>query len=281
MIKAAAKIKTEEDLAQQKIKAIKYLATIGCGCYPGVKDALLAALEDCTEEVRYEGALAFCEAAGNPCKQCNQSGCCAADVMTKLREMAYGQDDKCCFTEPSARVRAMAASALKRCQQIHPPGPQPAAPEGGGELPIEAPLPEPQPGEVPVNPVTATEAGNACSLVVNPVSLTRLPETDPQEATANSTLAGKLALASVQHCGVRGPCGICGGTACGPDGCRYGRTGAGRHARRNRRAVGDGRTGNRRVGRVGPRRVNHRARRRTVWPVPSARRRDPSRSRRT
>ena len=38
-IKKAAEIKTEEDLAPQKIKAIKYLATVGCGCYGGVKEA--------------------------------------------------------------------------------------------------------------------------------------------------------------------------------------------------------------------------------------------------
>ncbi|MFM2097065.1 MAG: hypothetical protein RIS70_4189, partial [Planctomycetota bacterium] len=32
-IKKAAEIKKEEDLAKQKIKAVKYLASIGCGCY--------------------------------------------------------------------------------------------------------------------------------------------------------------------------------------------------------------------------------------------------------
>lgn len=66
-IKTAAKIKKDQDLAKQKIKAIKHLSSVGCGCYPGVAEALLAALEDCTEEVRYEAAVAFCEAAGTPC----------------------------------------------------------------------------------------------------------------------------------------------------------------------------------------------------------------------
>src|SRR5688572_25487533 len=32
-IKKAAEIKQAEDLKKQKIKAIKYLASIGCGCY--------------------------------------------------------------------------------------------------------------------------------------------------------------------------------------------------------------------------------------------------------
>ncbi len=66
-IKEAAKVKADEDLAPQKIKAIKYLATVGCGCYPGVREALLAGLDDCTEEVRYQAAVAFSQAAGNPC----------------------------------------------------------------------------------------------------------------------------------------------------------------------------------------------------------------------
>ena len=157
-IKAAAKIKAEEDLAPQKIKAIKYLATVGCGCYPGVKEALLAALDDCTEDVRYEAAIAFCEAAGNPCSNCNRSGCCAADVMTKLQEMAYEQDDQCCYKETSARVRAVAASALKACRRVHRPAPA-TAPQEVKEVPIEAPLPGPEKeASVPLAPLPRTPA---------------------------------------------------------------------------------------------------------------------------
>lgn len=108
-IKAAAEIKTEVDLAPQKIKAIRYLSTIGCGCYPQVKPALLAALDDCTEEVRYEAALAFCRAAGNPCSVCNSSSCCDPEVRKKLADLASGVDDQDCWKEPSTRVRAAAA----------------------------------------------------------------------------------------------------------------------------------------------------------------------------
>ena len=62
---AAAEIKAQEDAAAQKIKGIRYLATIGCGgCYPGVEEALLEALEDCTEAVRYEVVLAIRKTAG-------------------------------------------------------------------------------------------------------------------------------------------------------------------------------------------------------------------------
>ena len=71
-------------LRTQKIKAIRYLATIACGCYPQVKPALLAALDDCTEEVRFEAAFAFCRSAGNPCTVCNSSTCCDPDVRRKF-----------------------------------------------------------------------------------------------------------------------------------------------------------------------------------------------------
>ena len=59
MLQAAAKIKMAEDLAPQKLKALKYLATIGCGCYNKknadmVEAAVLEGLDDCTIEVRRE-----------------------------------------------------------------------------------------------------------------------------------------------------------------------------------------------------------------------------------
>ena len=149
-IKAAAKIKAEEDLAPQKIKAIKYLATVGCGCYTGVRDALLAALEDCTEEVRYQAAIALCQAAGNPCKNCDKTGCCNAEVMNKLNEMAHGQDAKGCFVESSARVRAAATNALNACKRKNPTTPMQPIPIQDKELPVEGA----QPGtkELPTEP---------------------------------------------------------------------------------------------------------------------------------
>ncbi len=54
-IKVAQEIKAEEDLAAQKIKAIKYLGLIGCSCYDDekkIQGALLKALSDCTPCVR-------------------------------------------------------------------------------------------------------------------------------------------------------------------------------------------------------------------------------------
>ncbi len=142
-IKAAAEIKTEEDLAPQKIKAIRYLATIACGCYPQVKPALLAALDDCTEEVRFEAAFAFCRSAGNPCTVCNSSTCCDPDVRKKLSDLASGRDGHDCWKEASSRVRSAAAGALNACEAVAPP--ETAAPPK--EKPKELPVPETPPSE--------------------------------------------------------------------------------------------------------------------------------------
>ena len=144
-IKKAAEIKQQEDLKKQKIKAIKYLSKIGCGCYPNVKKALLAALDDCTEEVRYEAAMAFCKAAGDPCQACGGDGCCAADVMTKLHDIAYGRDAEGCCKEPSARVRQAAANALNACRN--------ATGSETNVMPVEEPQ-KPE-KETPLEPIPA------------------------------------------------------------------------------------------------------------------------------
>ena len=136
-IKAAAEIKADADLAKQKVKAIRYLADVGCGCSSqkaDVQEALLAALDDCTEEVRYEAALAFCRASGNPCSACGAS-CCGEDVTAKLKDMAFGRDDEGCWHETSSRVRAAATNALNACEMMA--GPTKAEPEQIRERPVE------------------------------------------------------------------------------------------------------------------------------------------------
>ena len=131
-VQTAAQVKAEEDLAPQKIKAIKFLATVGCCCpqtKADVRTALLASLSDCTEAVRYEAAVAFCMAAGNCCSNCPCS-CCNAEVMTKLNEMAEGKDDQGCFLEASPRVRAAACNALNACRAVFRPTGAPVAAPG-------------------------------------------------------------------------------------------------------------------------------------------------------
>lgn len=86
-IKKAAEIKAQEDMAAQKIKAIKYLAEIGCGgCYEGVDKALAEALDDCTEAVRYEAVKAILAASA-----CGQNDCIKKCVrQTKTCKEAMG-----------------------------------------------------------------------------------------------------------------------------------------------------------------------------------------------
>jgi hypothetical protein len=207
-IKAAAEIKQQEDLKPQKIKAIKYLAEIACGCYPGVKEALLAALDDCTEEVRYEAAVAFCKAAGNPCSLCNRATCCDQAVKDKLRDMALGTDANGCCKEPSARVRAAASMALNACNQIPTVAPAerkegPTAVEGKetGEDALRGPL-APMPPGLPPTPTTETKAPS----FVKPVSLSSdvFHRPESPEALAYDTETGELGHISVQHSGTRG-----------------------------------------------------------------------------
>lgn len=160
-VKAAAGIKAEEDAAAQKIKAIRYLATIGCGgCYPDVEDALIAAMEDCTEEVRYEAVKAVRSTTCTSCCYCSCQACCTEKVQNKLRELAYDQPAPCCGGEPSARVRRQARLALAAC------GPpviyeEPDAPD---EEPIEAPVEGPD-GPPPPPPTEEEELPPADGVV--------------------------------------------------------------------------------------------------------------------
>jgi hypothetical protein len=150
-VQTASKIKAEEDAAPQKIAALRYLATIGCaGCYPGVEEAFIAALDDCTEAVRYEAVMALRKSACGccKCKECCKDGCCSEKIQKKLREMAYETDDMGCPKESSERVRRIARLALRQCgppvmkpePATEPTPTKPAAPgEGPKALPTAAP----------------------------------------------------------------------------------------------------------------------------------------------
>lgn len=176
-IKTAAEIKQDQDLKPQKIKAIKFLAEVGCICHEGVQDALLAALTDCDSEVRLEAAVAVCMTAGNPSDPCSK-GCCNAELMQKLHEMAYMQDEVCCWLEPDPAVRQAAVLALEACRAKHRPTvatePEVERPEEPfePEMPTEAPV-EP---EMPDNPSTQ-------GAVNTPRPLRLVPGHSPAQAT--------------------------------------------------------------------------------------------------
>ena len=167
-VKTAAEVKMKEDQAEQKIKGIRYLATIGCGgCYPDVEEALLDAMEDCTEAVRFEAVVAIRETTGRECAFCSDKACCSQKVQDKLIEMT-SQDLNGCYNEPSARVRRQARLALAQCGPVVPvyeevesdegesvePAPEGAEPGVEPELPPdEEGLPAPNENEVAHQPV--------------------------------------------------------------------------------------------------------------------------------
>ena len=152
-IKKAAEIKQAEDQKKQKIKAVKFLAQIGCGCYNrdgSITDALVKAMDDCTEEVRLATVQAITEAAmGEICVNCKRKSCCSEELTNKLYEIAYERDETGCYLEPSERVRNAAAEALRACcaqtEEFVPATPVPS----GGERPGTAP---PEGGERPQPP---------------------------------------------------------------------------------------------------------------------------------
>jgi len=130
-VKAAAEAKAEQDQAPQKVKAINFLASLGCGkCYPDTEAALLAAMDDCNEPVRFASVSAIRKAAGGPCRTCCNGSCCSEKIVEKLRKIAYDFDNCGGPLEQSARVRRMARVALCACGSPCP-SPESTEPEEG------------------------------------------------------------------------------------------------------------------------------------------------------
>lgn len=152
-VAAAAAAKADEDAAPQKVKALRYLGTLGCGgCYPDVESALLAALDDCTEVVRFEAASVLAETSRNRCRYCDSSKCCSPKVRKKLEKIAIGLNDKGCHVEPSARVRRIARVALCNCgcDEFE------CGSDDGSHGPMEAPIEGPSSDEnIPPKPSAA------------------------------------------------------------------------------------------------------------------------------
>jgi hypothetical protein len=134
-VQEANAIKQQEDAAPAKIAAIKYLAGVDCKCYLGVKPALLKALIDCNEGVRFEAAKAL----GSAC-------CCDKEVAQILDKRANGRDDFGNYIEWSPRVRAAAAQSAAACAGLIPPNGE----IDGGR--VEPPPIEPPPIEPPPRP---------------------------------------------------------------------------------------------------------------------------------
>jgi hypothetical protein len=162
-VKAAAEAKAEEDQAPQKAKAIRYLASLGCGkCYPDTEDALLAALDDCNQTIRLETVKGLRKSVGDACQCCRQNSCCSPKLLKKLNEIAYDTDESGCYVEPSPTVRRYARLVIRGCGGVRtevpsePPieGPSSA---GGPDAPTEAPPSELPPSELPPSQPTPDE----------------------------------------------------------------------------------------------------------------------------
>jgi hypothetical protein len=119
-IQAAAKIKMDQDLKKQKLKALKFLGEVNCGCHnkdEAVSKALLEALGDCDAEVRAAAANAIGNTAGD-CSKCKtgcEVTCCSEEIVKKLQELSQGVDENGCAKESDPAVRSAAAAALKKC----------------------------------------------------------------------------------------------------------------------------------------------------------------------
>ncbi len=158
MIKVAAKIKTEQDQKKQKIKALKFLADVNCGCYnkdDEVAKAFLAALDDCDPDVRTAAIEGLSKAAGS-CSKCKtgcETTCCTEDIHKKLTDIAYGVDAKGCFKEPVKDIRTAAAALVRKCG-CPTPKPLEELPPPNELEELQAPEPT-DPKEKDVKPSTA------------------------------------------------------------------------------------------------------------------------------
>lgn len=174
---AAAEVQQDEQQAGEKAAALEYLAKIGCGCYPGVEEAFLAAMDDCTEKVRFAAVKNLRLMAGHRCTNCKSGACCSPKLREKLWQLAFGVNDEGCPIESSGRVRRLARLALQGC--------------GGSslvqgmddaviEVPVEGPsredIPEPAPAEeVPPPPEMQTAVAGDANVV--PTSFAAAAET--------------------------------------------------------------------------------------------------------
>lgn len=170
----ANQLKKEEKKVPLKVKAIRYLGTLDCQCYPEIVTQLLLSLDDCSEKVRYEAlkalanncgkgccgkhkgghhhkhALGGCKTCGvcdsctdGDCPPCECPGCqCQKVVLDRLNKLLLERDEFGCLKEKSRRVRELATQMIEECLVRHQPHPEaetPVEPEDEKEEPIRDP----------------------------------------------------------------------------------------------------------------------------------------------
>ncbi|MBX3421520.1 MAG: hypothetical protein KF752_08190 [Pirellulaceae bacterium] len=214
MIQAAAKIKQDQDLKKQKIKALKFLADVNCGCYnkdSKVEAAFLEALDDCDPDVRKQAIESLSEAAGK-CTKCRtgcEITCCTEKILKKLDDIANGMEDGC-YKEPDKEIRK-AAQALfckcppPKCKPLDPPeeliAPPPAYPEElleKREGVDESPDAEGSVGEADDNDSQSSRRRNSYRFSDQPVSATPPNST----ATKTSLISAQISPAAPELVGI-------------------------------------------------------------------------------
>jgi hypothetical protein len=179
----ANQLKKEEKKVPLKVRAIKYLGTLDCQCYPEIVDALLASLDDCSEKVRYAalealhhkcgdkgcclhlhkhkeqancGSCGTCDTCTNGnCPPCDCAGCaCQKKVIERLNQLLLARDEFGCLKEKSQRVRSLATLMIEECLVRHQPHPGVMAPEPAAK-------PDAVPDAVPDAPAPAAPAATA------------------------------------------------------------------------------------------------------------------------
>jgi hypothetical protein len=175
---------------------------MGCTkCYPCVEERLLAALDDCTEEVRSEAAKALRRTATENCRCCRYTSCCSQKVFDKLNKVAFDTRDDGCPVEPSARVRRMARQALEMCGSPTSAPQEPTPEEGptGAMPPGPLPPPEEPPAEAPPAqaPAAGAPAADAPPASAAATPTAAAPTTAPAQASAPPVAATANKPASV------------------------------------------------------------------------------------
>ncbi|QEG01472.1 hypothetical protein Mal15_55480 [Stieleria maiorica] len=183
--KAAAEAKIEQDKAPQKAKAIKFLAKQGCGkCNEAAEDALLAALDDCSEDIRIATLDGLREAVTGKGGCICPNSCCSPKLLKKLYEIVYEKDDCNEFVEPSHYVRRRARLVICACSG--------ATPIDGGTAPMEGPT-SVDAVPTPAGEVTPAVAANA----VMPES--KSSDVAAQEVVPNNDATADQGIAVVGH----------------------------------------------------------------------------------
>lgn len=129
-----------------KIEALRFLARQDCACYPETIDTILAALDDCSEAVRYAALRALWHSQNTAvCVICRQrhrgavayySCPCEIKTITRVSQLLLDRDHYSRLREGSPRVRNLARIILTECitgrspvQNTNPPVPDPALPD--------------------------------------------------------------------------------------------------------------------------------------------------------